>query len=1284
MLQLVFGCVRRSPLGHGRCLHFTCRKPALNHPKPPPQTRQPDDERKIQIFLERASSIVLERPVLDLMNWRRLVLLAEELGLSDEELRSTVNDLRHRGVISEIDVSPPKPPPLPSQQGKPTPEATPQSGPEQDFSLTPPVPPPPPSNGSPQPSTRTNSGNGAPPLVPAKQGAVERTDRSPADTTAIEERLRRYAERAQAIIAEQRGFGGRTQALLAAAADELGLSDQEAAGALQSLGRAHDSPPAPPSAPNRNRDTKSTSDTVSADELRDSRRWRVEGAPPPEPPPPTRKPEVIYREYISASMAQITDGVVPVLLERKFVKHGTSVLGLAQTFARHLVHEEAAEKGLRFASKQTDADAEASGTTSPDDNGLCDANVKLFLERSVPILAQHRGINAKSRVLLNAIAAELGLAEEQVERAIAATQFRSTTSREEADALQQERLVKFRELVQGALISLPRKLLTFDVQENLQRHGEERHGIKPDLVANAVREICVALDIRQISEQQSREHIERLVDTKLGEDACLPNEVRARIESEGKQWGLNAGQIAAIINERTRLRDKRNRSERNFTHGALLAAGVAALMVAGFFGWVALRQKPPEPLPPGATIEQLRMPAPIVVDETSVDTAWWGEELEFAISAARREMGSLRPVLIQVEAKESSKRRAAYGHLVNELFAKEHGDEQRDLLVRVISLSYAREPDQQAARQLLDSVTARIPGSEHDLRGDDSLYPRAFLATRAAVAMVTQASEERRRDASAELGRSLGRSIDAGLEPTTLQQHAYEGLAERLYRVLLALAKSDPARVASVHALVEKQSAAHLDGAKLEKLNTDFLVVVLTGASHTWRDYVPLIRGAVAAKNPLNALHMLEVYEKTTDEELQAFLAEALIERLGTPPESRDVATIAGAVRKSLGVTSEEVDNKRLTRLLVGANSLLDESRAGIGEPESLLVEIVNLAYNSTLGCAAAQGSAGDAAFDTLAEQDPAAFLTVDKPARPVTENESETLEPTTIRILNERLTMLLNPRNNSSVSRLGFVETIAGFADRVDDLAPDQASALATYLLGKKRVEEHRAILPHVEEIGKWKQVRLAVADQLDEDGVSREQLQEIVSKLLGREYKVGRDAAGLEALRVELLRDALMDAKSEDVGEQDEYQVYDEAARALYDLYKTQANLLRTADWPETPATPTVVARAMIESRVKQLLASKLPAEAQKQVRQIEVDSRAIDYLAANDLQRLALLDRAWLRLLAAEFAHRHPARKPETDVLVEQLAARDRDAKHVLIQLRDGQEIILRMWLLLNRTD
>ena len=48
-----------------------------------------------------------------------------------------------------------------------------------------------------------------------------------------------------------------------------------------------------------------------------------------------------------------------------------------------------------------------------------------FFEEVAPILTQHRGINAKSRVLMNAVAQRLGLAEDELERALATLQQRA-------------------------------------------------------------------------------------------------------------------------------------------------------------------------------------------------------------------------------------------------------------------------------------------------------------------------------------------------------------------------------------------------------------------------------------------------------------------------------------------------------------------------------------------------------------------------------------------------------------------------------------------------------------------------------------------------------------------------------------------------------------------------------------------------------------------------------------------------------------------------------------------
>src|SRR5690349_964040 len=113
----------------------------MTAPKPPPRTLQPAEERKIQLFLERAAPIVLENPHLTAERWQVLAALANELDLTADQLRSTIDDLLNRGVLKGLAVKPPKPPPLPGKTASTSQVAGAESNSE-DFALSPPLPPP--------------------------------------------------------------------------------------------------------------------------------------------------------------------------------------------------------------------------------------------------------------------------------------------------------------------------------------------------------------------------------------------------------------------------------------------------------------------------------------------------------------------------------------------------------------------------------------------------------------------------------------------------------------------------------------------------------------------------------------------------------------------------------------------------------------------------------------------------------------------------------------------------------------------------------------------------------------------------------------------------------------------------------------------------------------------------------------------------------------------------------------------------------------------------------------
>ncbi|MBP88177.1 MAG: hypothetical protein CMJ64_15915 [Planctomycetaceae bacterium] len=1216
---------------------------SMSESKPPPRTLEPDDERIIHAFLERASAIVLENSVLDAQHWSSLVALAEELGLSDEQLRDTVNDLRERGVIKAIDLTPPKPPPLPGagadHGAPPALERASESKPEVDFALTPPptetvVPPPPP---------------------PPSQSPIDR-----------------FIDRANAIIAEQRGFSPRTRALLSTAASEMGLTDEEAAEALsrfESAKAATDAEPPP---------YGDSGDDDDSEEMAGRRRWRVQGQPPPEPPPPARKPADIYRDYIRASLTQIEDRVVTRFIEKKLLKHGTGVLSLARVYAGQIFEDEV---GLQKCHLESAIVAEETSEGENDDT-LSDPDVQIFLDRSVPILAEHRGITAKSRVLLNALAEELGLSQQQVENAIVAAQFRATTSKETEDAKQQDRLEGFRALVQGTLVSLPRRILTRDVEADLMRHGKDLHGLEPQFVQAAIRDVCATLEIRQISEDKARAHVELLVDSKLSETPRLSMDTRLRLLSEGEQWGLTSDEVASIIKERTRALEQTRRSEDRFANSALMAAGMAILIVFGLFVWImfgggrvssVLQEVPPDEAP--LIVEE--------INEAEIDTDWWNADLHADVSNARLMFESQREAFKQLESSDAIVRCSGYSRVVDLLTDGARTSQQEELLIRILTRTFEREPDSEAASRLLERALALIPRAENQLFADERVYARAFFGARIAAALVRQARGERQAEAVSALGQAIDYSLDLNYDAAWLDELCRDQTAERLLALLIALAETNPTRAADVHPFVIKaiELRDSLDERAVTARNADFLISFLGAAPDSWEQFGSLIEDVIDSEDRANAIRLLKVYESTANRDLREYMAGLLLRVAEVEVEDRKVESVAMAVRKSLGVSDVAMADARTRRFLADAESAVQERPVDVGKPDAMISQIVRFAYLNTLGCAASRGAAGAAVFERLIEQDPEALLGDASPSEEV-ENKPSPLEPSTHRFLNERLRMLAN-RDTTASSRAGFVEALARLTKTIPDVTPEQADVLAQYMLSRKRPEEHRVVVEHASELASWNRLRLAIADGLEEARLQPEELEQLVSQLIGREYKLQTGLPGREALRSELLRSVLEDLQREDVAGGDKYRAYDRLSLTLRQLYALQAEVFRT-EIPEDATSPAVVVQALTEHVAKITLSEKLEAWHRKELERVSTELRAIDYHATSDLEQQVLLDRSWLRLQQVRVAIRRPRRRADADRVLMTLLEQDAKAANVMHQLRDGQLSILKTWILVNRPE
>jgi hypothetical protein len=114
-----------------------------------------------------------------------------------------------------------------------------------------------------------------------------------------------------------------------------------------------------------------------------------------------------------------------------------------------------------------------------------------------------------------------------------------------------------------------------------------------------------------------------------------------------------------------------------------------------------------------------------------------------------------------------------------------------------------------------------------------------------------------------------------------------------------------------------------------------------------------------------------------------------------------------------------------------------------------------------------------------------------------------------------------------------------------------------------------------------------------------------------------------------------------------------------------------------------PLATLRVLVDELASRFSAGKLSDRERADLTRIPHELTALDFVSGgNDVQRLAALERIWLRLLALEAARRHETRAGEARELVANLQQRDRQAKHVLSQLRDGQATELQMWLLIGK--
>ncbi len=922
---------------------------------------------------------------------------------------------------------------------------------------------------------------------------------------------------------------------------------------------------------------------------------------------------------------------------------------------------------------------------------LPDQRLTEFLQSAAVILSSERGINAKSRMKLTALGQRLGLSQQELERAVLSLQAGAPPVGDPTDRVRKA----LRAYVGKRLAALPHGILTSKIEQALVAKAAGRFQLDPTSVCDAVREEAAERKVRRISAAESERHVEEMVAQKVGDSIGIDVESAARLRASGREWGLTNAQVDTIIDAYTAENLRRRRRERMTTTAALTSAVLAiALLLAIGAAIVLMRSRSTGNTATNDPPEQRPAPALVAPTPTVKPPGWWNADLVVSLYKARSDVAGFAPLWESLASSDDAGRADAYAQLV-EVSRKIDQPDQRKILSQVIAGFYVLDPSDDCALRLGEALVGVVPADNAPPPPSPTAYHQAFWATETALALLANADlPEARAAALAErLGRKLGVSVavgDAALG-SEARQRCLAALSKLLYRQLIAGAAGIEPRVLSLQKTLSALARPYIDLEVRDRLETDLLVAVLPAAGRAWQPYDDWIKDCIFSQNPFNVLRVLELYERSDQPDLQDRLAELLLLRVRATPRSMAVADVAQAIRQALGVKPPPVVvtvRDRWEKLRAKAATV--SRPAATKTTDELLQEITDVAHLATAACAVAQQEPGYALFDRLWEQGPPRL------DAPLEEGDEEPGFPPDVR--DRRVPPLTDVQKRDlvrwtrslgnydrlpSVQRTSFLRGLAQLTDRIADIEPDQAAAIAKYLLAPKTEREHDSIIEPAARVGRWPHVRLAVADQLEDSTLPVAITQSLLGALLRAEVELGERRDWVPAMRRRLLRDVLVDLTPADAAGEpgDSYSQADRAAAALKQLYDTRASLLGVA--PATyraAASPADTMELLVQQTAVSLrVGGGASGDAADLVARLPHELAAARYLGNSDPRRLVPLQRLWLRLLALETDRRRPERATETRQLVDALAERDARADDLLMQIWDGEETTWKMWML-----
>ncbi|MEE2639528.1 MAG: hypothetical protein VX768_02770 [Planctomycetota bacterium] len=754
-----------------------------------------------------------------------------------------------------------------------------------------------------------------------------------------------------------------------------------------------------------------------------------------------------------------------------------------------------------------------------------DPLLESLLARSRPIIAAERGLNAKSRMKIQALGKKMKIPAAVIDQTLQL--LHGAPPVQGAGESRYERT--FAQIMLQKISDIPGKILTSRIEEKAISVGTRKYQLSEVQARNIVRRMAEEAGVPRVTLTEAERHMEQEIADAIGEETWVTGEKKNLLIRNGKRLGVTADQTQSMIQRHLQFNFKQVQFERKLTDRLWIAA---ACIVVGtgvaLFVFFGLKRADREAQKSNQNQEKKEKPEKDSprIPGTTESADWWDDSLKLALQKTRLKVNGFAEVHDRLKSPKAATRREGY----LQLFSLDAGSVNARLIRKRISAVlpglFLSEPDSDALSGLLDGFCDSIRMPDGKVPESVDFFEEALWALEMLNEIVgdPNLSDEKVVVIQNRIEPLAGRKFDLFLSAEPRLRKQRRSLFEKYFKDLADIGHSLPERAPEIYEKFEDRVRDEIPEDKLQEFRNVFLTTFLRFEAARWDRCSSLIQKAIQESSVSQISYFIDLMESSEIESLQIYLKSALLKRAGLGTESDSFAESARRLREYF-----EIDDSPEESLVTPHGELIDgliiryahqwilrSSRLDNRRQAQLLLES---AYLSTL--VQIQDFMDPEEMDLLIEkgfpdiEDSRYLSVVASREAPSGRDEFESggnAEPANgpgadERFAREGLRKALGELNQFKIlktaRRINAVGLVRRMAPSVSRLSGTDATILARYLLSRKAPQEHQVVLNAIPEFRHWPRLVIAMSDQLRLQAYPHQTCLDVTSLLLNEDLK-------------------------------------------------------------------------------------------------------------------------------------------------------------------------------------